>query len=270
MIGQHHIMSELESDISRKKENKILPLVIKEVSVEISGRRFIKDISTKFSPGGVSVIIGPNGAGKSLFLKLCHGIIAPTSGEVVWEGFGGRECKKHQAMMFQRPTILRRSVIDNLLHPLKCRKVMKSERENRVKELLDQTGLSRLAKVSARKLSVGEQQRLALARAWLLRPEVLFLDEPSASLDPSGTHALEGIIHAIEKAGTKVIMTTQDLGQAKRLGKDILFLFRGRLLERSTASKFFDSPENDLAQAFLKGELLWWNRKDLTPPKGFN
>ena len=117
---------------------------------------------------------------------------------------------------------------------------------------------------------MGEQQRLALARAWLLRPEVLFLDEPSASLDPSGTHALEGIIQAIEKAGTKVIMTTQDLGQAKRLGRDILFLYRGRLLERATASKFFDIPKNDLAQAFLKGELLWWNRKDLTPPRGFS
>ncbi len=270
MIGQNLIMSEPGSDISQKKESKILPLGIKEVSFEISGRRFIKDISTKFSPGGVSVIIGPNGAGKSLFLKLCHGIITPTSGEVVWEGFRGQECKKYQAMMFQRPTILRRSVIENLLHPLKCRKVMKFERENRAKELLEQTGLSRLARVSARKLSVGEQQRLALARAWLLRPEVLFLDEPSASLDPSGTHALEGIIHAIEKAGTKVIMTTQDLGQAKRLGKDILFLYRGRLLERSIASKFFDNPENDLAQAFLKGELLWWNRKDLTPPKELN
>ena len=270
MIGQNHIMSELETDIGRKQETKILPLGIKEVSLEISGRRFIKDISTEFSRGGVSVIIGPNGAGKSLFLKLCHGIITPTSGEVVWKGFMGRDCKKYQAMMFQRPTILRRSVIENLLHPLKCRKVMKSERELRVRELLDQTGLSRLARVSARKLSVGEQQRLALARAWLLRPEVLFLDEPSASLDPSGTHALEGIIHTIEKSGTKVIMTTQDLGQAKRLGRDILFLYRGRLLERATASKFFDSPENDLAQAFLKGELLWWNRKDLTPPKGLN
>ena len=100
MIGQNHIMSELETDIGRKQETKILPLGIKEVSLEISGRRFIKDISTEFSRGGVSVIIGPNGAGKSLFLKLCHGIITPTSGEVVWKGFRGRDCKKYQAMMF--------------------------------------------------------------------------------------------------------------------------------------------------------------------------
>ena len=109
-------------------------------------------------------------------------------------------------------------------------------------------------------LSVGEQQKLALARAWALQPEVLFLDEPTASLDPAATHAVEQIINAIDAAGTRIVMTTHDLGQARRLGDEVMFLNRGRLLEKTPAERFFSEPENDLAQAFLKGELLWWQR----------
>ena len=128
----------------------------------------------------------------------------------------------------------------------------------------------RLTKVPARRLSVGEQQRLAVARAWSLDPEVLFLDEPTAALDPAATHSLEEIIDAIKKSGTKVIMSTHDLGQAKRLADEVLFLYRGRLLERADANQFFDQPENDLAQSFMRGELLWWNRHELKPPEKFN
>jgi tungstate transport system ATP-binding protein len=111
-------------------------------------------------------------------------------------------------------------------------------------------------------LSFGEQQRLALARAWALMPQVLFLDEPTANLDPAATHTVERVITAIHAAGTQVIMTTHDLAQARRLADEILFLHRGRLLEKGPADAFFAGPRNDLARAFLRGELLWRRPRD--------
>ena len=122
---------------------------------------------------------------------------------------------------------------------------------------MQQTGLSGLAKRSARVLSAGEQQRLALARAWAIQPEVLFLDEPTAALDPAATRQVEALIEAIGQAGSKIIMTTHDLGQARRLATDVVFLHGGRLLEHTPAAQFFDQPDCDEAAAFLRGELLW-------------
>lgn len=256
------------------RPTRILPLTLKDVSYEINGMRLIKDLSATFSDNTLSVVLGPNGAGKSLLLRLCHGLIEPTQGQVRWNGGGDGVAKRYQAMVFQRPIMLRRSVFANLEHSLKHRGVLQKERRRRIEEILSYTGLSRLGRVAARRLSVGEQQRLAIARAWSLDPEVLFLDEPTAALDPAATHSLEMIIDSIRKSKTKIIMTTHDLGQAKRLADEILFLYRGRLLERSNANNFFEKPKNDLAQSFLRGELLWWNRKELRPqevlrtPKG--
>ena len=122
------------------------------------------------------------------------------------------------------------------------------------------------ATTSARVLSFGEQQRLALARSWALRPQVLFLDEPTASLDPAATHVIEEVILAMKSEGTKIIMSTHDLGQARRLADEVMFIHRGRLMEKADAEEFFAGPKNDLAQAFLRGELLWWQRRELTPP----
>jgi len=128
------------------------------------------------------------------------------------------------------------------------------------------TGLGRFAKTSARLLSFGEQQRLALARAWALKPQVLFLDEPTANLDPAATHVIEEVITAMDRAGTKIIMTTHDLSQARRLAGEVMFMHRGRLLEKAPADEFFAEPRNVQARAFLRGELLWWQRRELTPP----
>jgi len=162
--------------------------------------------------------------------------------------------------------MLRRTAGANIDYALKLHGVPASERPDRVIEAIKMIGLGRLIDQPARLLSFGEQQRLAIARAWALRPQVLFLDEPTASLDPTATYSIEEAIQAFKAAGTKIIMTTHDLGQAKRLGDDILFLHRGRILERAEADAFFAGPKNDLAQAFLKGDLLWWKRKELDPP----
>jgi len=243
----------------------ILPLKVDNISFEGGGKRLIKDLSHSFNAGPRTVILGPNGAGKSLFLRLCHGLLQPSAGKVHWQGELGDTPIPHQAMVFQRPVMLRRTVAANAGYALALRGIPRSERRDRVADALQRTGLTRLADSPARVLSFGEQQKLALARAWALRPRVLFLDEPTASLDPAATHTIEDVIAAFHDAGTRIIMTTHDLGQARRIADEVMFMHRGRLLEFSPAEKFFTGPENDLAQAFLRGELLWWKRKEMSP-----
>ncbi len=235
----------------------ILPLELDGVCFDAGGNRLIKDVTLRFEPGLRTVIIGPNGAGKSLFLRLCHGLIEPSQGTVRWQR--GTDAARHQAMVFQRPVMLRRSVAANIDYALKLRRVPRRTRAGIIARVLHQTGLRRLADQPARVLSIGEQQKLALARAWALEPQVLFLDEPTASLDPAATHGVEEIIAAIDDAGTRIIMTTHDLGQARRIADEVIFINRGRILEAAPAERFFEAPENDLARAFVRGELLWWH-----------
>jgi len=252
-----------------QSQPQILPLELDGVCFEAGGNRLIKHISCRFEAGRRTVVIGPNGAGKSLFLRLCHGLIRPSKGSIRWHGAeagdGGRGetaswAARHQAMVFQRPVMLRRSVAANIDYALKLRGISRRARFAAIDRVLKRTGLKRLADNPARVLSIGEQQKLALARAWALEPQVLFLDEPTASLDPAATHGVEEIIQAIHDAGTRIIMTTHDLGQARRMADEVIFINRGRILETAPADKFFNAPENDLAQAFVRGELLWWHR----------
>jgi tungstate transport system ATP-binding protein len=132
-----------------------------------------------------------------------------------------------------------------------------AEREPQALAALDEVGMRPLAQRPARVLSGGEQQRLALARAWALHPEVLFLDEPTASLDPGATREIEAVIRAFDAAGTKIVMATHNLGQARRLGDEVLFLHQGRLAERAPVERFFGQPASAEAAAFIKGELPW-------------
>jgi tungstate transport system ATP-binding protein len=162
-----------------------------------------------------------------------------------------------QAMVFQKPVLLRRSVAANVAYALKRRGLNEGERRKRVAEALSMAGVKELADRPARVLSGGEQQRLALARAWATDPQILFLDEPTASLDPAATRAVEALIDAINRSGVKIVMTTHDLGQARRLGDEILFMHRGRLVETARADDFFERPRTADAAAFIKGELLW-------------
>ncbi|MEE8623066.1 MAG: ATP-binding cassette domain-containing protein [Alphaproteobacteria bacterium] len=233
----------------------LLPLRVQDLTFEAGGKRLLEAFSFELSAASRSIILGPNGAGKSLTLRLCHGLLEPASGSVTWLG-GGDDARSRQAMVFQRPVMLRRSAAANVAYALACRGVPRRRRAALIEEALDKTGLGQLAGASARVLSAGEQQRLALARVWALRPEVLFLDEPTANLDPAATAAVEGIILGIHGAGTKIIMTTHDLGQARRLAQDVLFLYQGRLLEHSPAERFFAGPATPEGRAFIAGELI--------------
>ena len=238
----------------------ILPLVLERVCLRApAGERWlVEDVSGELRAGARTVLLGPNGAGKTLTLRLCHGLVAPTRGRVRWSGPGAElDPGRRQAMVFQRPVLLRRSVAANVGWPLRLRGLPRAERRARVAEALEATGLASRASHAARRLSVGEQQRVALARAWALRPEVLFLDEPTAALDPGATAAVETLVAAIAAEGTKVVLTTHDLGQARRLADEVWFLHRGRLLERTSAAEFFEHPRSPEARAFLKGDLLW-------------
>ena len=235
----------------------LLPLRLDSVVFTAGSRRIIDGVSLTVEAGTRTLIVGPNGAGKSVLLRLCHGLLAPTSGTIAWHQPEVPGEARRQAMVFQRPVLLRRSALANVEHALAIARLPTSERESRAREALGKVGLERLAAHPARVLSGGEQQRVALARAWALRPEVLFLDEPTANLDPGATHSIERVIAAMHAAGTKIVMVTHNLGQARRLADEIVFLQEGRVLERAPADKFFKRPASREAARFLEGELPW-------------
>ena len=232
----------------------ILPLRLEAVTYEAQGQRLIDRLSHVFAAGPRSIVLGPNGAGKSLLLRLCHGLLRPSAGRIGW---AGAETRRHQAMVFQRPVLLRRSALANATYPLALRGVPHRRRRELALAALERAGLAELAQRPARVLSGGEQQRLALARAWVQEPQVLFLDEPTANLDPGATRRIEELVDGFHKSGTKIVMTTHDLGQARRLADEVLFLHRGRLMERAAAETFFERPQSREAAAFLNGDLLW-------------
>ncbi len=235
----------------------ILPLRLDGVCFDAGNARLIHDISITLTAGPRTVILGPNGAGKSLTLRLCHGLLRPSAGTVRWSDSGGALPPRRQAMVFQTPVMLRRSVAANVAYALSLNGVSRHRRGKSVAEALGRVGLEALAHRPARVLSAGEQQRLALARAWALEPEVLFLDEPTANLDQTATRAIEEAINTVHRSGTKIIMTTHDLGQARRISDEVLFLNRGRLVEHGPSDAFFAAPQSREAATFLKGELLW-------------
>jgi len=235
----------------------LLPLEARELVFEAGGRRLIDGIDLVLQAGLLTVIMGPNGAGKSLTLRLLHGLLRPTAGRVLWDGQPlDRSVQLRQAMVFQRPVSLRRSVLDNVLHALRARGVPRRERRGRAEAALGRADLRDHLGTPARRLSGGEQQRLALARALALEPEILFLDEPSANLDPASALLIELLVAQAHAAGTKIVLVTHDLGQAKRLADEVIFLHRGRLLEQTPADRFFDAPASPQAQAFVEGRIV--------------
>ena len=235
----------------------MLPLLLEEVSFVAGGRAIIDRVTCDLEAGPRTVILGPNGSGKSVLMRLCHGLLTPTSGRIVWRGNVDQRRPRAQAMVFQRPVMLRRSALANVTYGLELAGVPRAKRERRAREVLDAVGLTQVAARPARVLSGGEQQKLALARAWALEPEVLFLDEPTANLDPGATREVERIVDEIHESGTKIVMTTHNLGQARRLADEILFMSGGRLADHAPVEQFFADPSTGEAASFIKGELPW-------------
>ncbi|MEM7251153.1 MAG: phosphate ABC transporter ATP-binding protein [Pseudomonadota bacterium] len=240
----------------RSKEPSGPPILgeIIGLTYEADGTHLLRDVDLALSATSRTVIIGPNGAGKSLLLRVLHGLVAPSTGEVRWSGrpMDGAS-RRQQAMVFQRPILLRRSVAANLRFVLRERG---HDANDEVHRLLEEVGLAEFAKRPARLLSVGEQQRLALARALATRPRVLFLDEPTASLDPSATATIETMVQQAHQGGTKIVLVTHNLSQARRLADDVVFLHHGRVIEHTPGPRFFARPTTDLAREFLNEQLL--------------
>jgi tungstate transport system ATP-binding protein len=233
----------------------ILPLRLDQATYAIDGRTLIHPLSLELEAGPSTILLGANGAGKSVLMRLMHGLLAPSGGRISWSDSDAARVRRLQAMVFQRPVLLRRSVLDNVMYALRV--VGAADARRRASDALTEVGLAQAAEQPARTLSGGEQQRLALARAWALHPEVLFLDEPTANLDPGATREIETVIKAFDAAGTKIIMSTHNLGQARRLGDEVLFIHQGRLAERAPVDAFFTQPRSPEAAAFIKGELPW-------------
>jgi tungstate transport system ATP-binding protein len=231
-----------------------LPIRIEQVGVQAGAVRILDRVDLEFAAGAPTVLVGPNGSGKTTLLRLAMGLIAPSTGRVTWGGAAVPPARR--AFMFQRPVMLRRSTLGNLRYALAAAGVPRRERDARAAELLALVGLAALGERPARRLSGGEQQRLALARALAREPTVLFLDEPTASLDPFATKSVEDVVGKVAERGIKVVLATHDLGQAKRLAGEVVLMHRGRVIECSPAATFFSTPKTDEARRFAAGELL--------------
>lgn len=236
----------------------ILPLDVTGLGFRAGGKDLLADVTFSLPKGGITAIIGPNGAGKSLLLRLCHGLLVPSAGTIAWSlPLGVSAGRRRHGMVFQKPVMLRRSAEANIRHALAAAGLGWRERRARSRAALDRFGLAPLAGRPARLMSGGEQQRLAIARAWALSPELLFLDEPSSQLDPGATRQIEALLADLKAEGVTLVLTTHDLGQARRLADRVLFLNRGRLVEDAPAGRFFEGPASEEARAFLAGDLLW-------------
>lgn len=235
----------------------VAPLLeVRDLGFARGGRQILRGVRLAVRPGRRTVIVGPNGAGKSVLLRLMHGLLAPSAGTVLWRGAPlDRAARRQQAMVFQRPVMLRRSARANLAFALAIRGVRGRARARRIEEALERARLTALADQPARVLSGGEQQRLALARALILEPTLMFLDEPTASLDPAATLAIETLIADAGARGTTVVLVTHDRGQARRLAEDVVVMEGGRVAESGPAARVLEAPQSEAARAWLEGRL---------------
>ena len=236
----------------------ILPLYARGLVFQVNGRRLIDGMDLAIGRGECVAFLGPNGAGKTLTLRLLHGLAKPTEGSVNWAlGDGTVAGRKRHAMVFQKPVMLRRTALANIRHTLTAAGFPRSEIADRARDALARFGLDELAAKPARVLSGGEQQRLAIARAASLEPDILFLDEPTASLDPGATRQIEEMFEALHATGVTLVFSTHDIGQARRLASRVAVFSKGRIIEQGTAAQILGSPRTPETQAFIAGDLLW-------------
>ncbi|MCF6444241.1 ATP-binding cassette domain-containing protein [Nereida sp. MMG025] len=233
----------------------MFPLVLQAAETSRRGKRLIGPIDLSLEGHGVTVVIGPNGAGKTTLLRLMHGTARLNKGSVQW-ACDTAKAREAQAFVFQRPVMLRRTVRENLMYPLRLKGARKTDAHARAETAARAVGLEDFLERSAVVLSGGEQQKLAIARALITKPALVFLDEPTSSLDGRATRDIEGILQEAKAAGTRLIMSTHDMGQARRIADDVVFLVNGSVGEQDAASTFFDSPKTEQARAFLRGDII--------------
>lgn len=234
----------------------MFPLRLDQVSFRPNGRAVLDAVSLTLGGDGITVLLGANGAGKSVLMRMLAGLQQPDTGRIEWAD-SATPTPGRIAMVFQHPMLIRASVADNVALSLRPLSIATHERQRRVDEVLERVGLAHRRSDAARLLSGGEKQRLALARCWAARPRLLMLDEPTASLDPTATEAVETIVREIRTDGTKILMTTHNLAQATRLADDVVFIDRGSIREHAPAQRFFAHPQSVEGRLYIQGELPW-------------
>ena len=234
----------------------VLPLRIEGLGLARGGRRILGPISWVLAGAGITILMGPNGSGKTTLLRAMHGLERITGGTLEWSGATTEDIRAAQAFVFQTPILMRRSVRASIAYPLRLDGVSRRRADARAAGLAAEVGLGSMLARAAHALSGGERQKLALARALIRSPQVLFLDEPCASLDPRATAEIEAILRRTAASGTRIVMSTHDTGQARRLADEVLFLHDGRLTDASPALSFFGGSPSPEAQAHMNGVLL--------------
>lgn len=240
-----------------------LKLTIKEIKKNYNSKLVLNNCSFEFDRGKTHVIIGPNGSGKSTLLRICALLEYPDSGKVIYHNDyktfeDSVELRRRITLVFPKGGLFNTTVFKNSAYGLKLRKINKKEREQKVEDVLRDVGLWKKRNQNALTLSTGEGQRLALARAMVLKPDVLFLDEPTASLDPGSTSIIEEIIGNIKrKYRPTIIMVTHNMFQAQRLADSVIFMFEGQILDSGPGDKFFEYPTDERAYKFITGQMIY-------------
>ena len=222
---------------------------VEEVVVERRGRRLLGPATFSINDKGITAVIGPNGAGKSTLLRLMHGLERPRYGHL---NLPIHMRPQQQAFLFQHPILLRRSVQQNLILPLKLRGVTTEIREQEVVKIATEFGLNKLMEQDAFLLSGGEKQKLTLARALIIKPNLLFLDEPSANLDRPSTLIIENAVKVVADQGCKVILASHSMAQVKRLSEDVLFISDGIVNGPFLVPDFLQKPPTESAKDWLE------------------
>lgn len=233
----------------------ILPLKMTDALVKRRGKTLLGPVDFEVSPEGFTIIMGPNGAGKTTLLRALHGLERLSAGRIDWQVPVGQTVQR-QAFVFQSPIMMRRSVRDNLAYPLILHGTHRAKAHALAAEWAERVGLRAALDQQAPQLSGGEKQKLALARALMRQPDIVFLDEPCANLDGRATREIEAILQTAQASGTRILMSTHDIGQARRLATDIVFLMHGKIIETAEAKAFFEAPKTTQAAALLKGDIV--------------
>jgi len=225
-------------------------IALDDVSVRFGDVRALEGVTMNVERGDFIALLGPNGSGKTTLLRTLHGLLKHSGRRSVSSGFG------RQAMVFQRPFVIHLSVRNNLRLALWLAGVPRVQWDERIAQALRRVDLTGIEHRPSRALSGGQQQRLALARAWAVKPQLLFLDEPTASLDPTAKHEVEAVLASFAAEGMTLVMSTHNLGQAKRLASRVIYLEGGAIHADLPTPEFFNGRLQGPAQRFLKGEML--------------
>jgi tungstate transport system ATP-binding protein len=232
-------------------------LQVKDIQKEFRGIQALKSVSLEMSGNKIVVLLGVNGAGKSTLMRIFAGLGNADKGAILLNGqkTEAKELRQVSTLVFQKTVMFTMNVYDNLAYGLRIRKVSRGEIAKQVPEALASVRLSGFEKRRAKKLSGGEQQRIALARAFLLDPKILLLDEPTANLDPNSATIVEKAIFGQKSEGRIIVMATHNLNQARRLSDEIIHIHNGEIVEVAKTEEFFESPKSDVTRKFINGEL---------------